>query len=67
MSNMLTMHKVSEIMTLEEVSVYLRIPRSSLYKLAREGKVPCQKIGKHWRFHKNAIDAWISLESRKSA
>lgn len=59
------MHDESEIMTLDEVSSYLRIPRSSLYKLAREGKVPCQKIGKHWRFHKVAIDTWVSSESRK--
>ena len=22
----------------------------------REGCVPCQKVGKHWRFHKEAID-----------
>lgn len=54
-----------EIMTLEEVSTYLRIPRSSLYKLAREGKVPCQKIGKHWRFRRTAIDTWVSAENRK--
>ncbi|MEM5947923.1 helix-turn-helix domain-containing protein [Spirochaetia bacterium 38H-sp] len=25
----------------------------------REGKVPCQKIGRHWHFRKEAIDRWL--------
>lgn len=32
------------VMTIEEASRYLRIPLSSLYKLAQEGKIPCQKV-----------------------
>jgi excisionase family DNA binding protein len=35
-------------LTIEESSVYLKIPKSLLYKVFREGKVPCQKIGRHW-------------------
>lgn len=53
-----------EVMTIEEVCQYLRIPRSSLYKLAQEGKIPCQKVGRHWRFRKASIDFW--LDDRKS-
>jgi len=48
------------VMTVEEVAEYLRIPRSSLYKLAQEGRIPCQKVGRHWRFHRAAIDEWLS-------
>jgi excisionase family DNA binding protein len=48
------------VMTVEEVAAYLRIPRSSVYKLAQEGRIPCQKVGRHWRFHKAAIDQWLS-------
>jgi len=25
----------------------------------REGKVPSQKVGRHWRFRKKAIDRWL--------
>ena len=39
--------KVPYVMTFEEVMAYLRIPRSSLYKLAQEGKIPAQKVGRH--------------------
>jgi excisionase family DNA binding protein len=46
-------------MTVEELSDYLRIPRSTLYKLAQEGKVPCKKVGRHWRFRREAVDRWL--------
>jgi excisionase family DNA binding protein len=49
-----------DIMTIEELSSYLKIPKSTLYKLAQEGKLPGQKIGKQWRFGKRAIDSWIN-------
>ena len=47
------------VMTIEEASKYLRIPLSSLYKLAQDGKIPCQKVGRHWRFRKETIDQWL--------
>lgn len=49
-----------EIMTIDEVCQYLRIPRSSLYKLAQEGKIPCQKVGRHWRFHRATLINWVA-------
>jgi excisionase family DNA binding protein len=51
--------KLSDVLTIEELSAYLKIPKSTLYKLVREGKVPCQKVGRHWRFRKKAIDRWL--------
>ncbi len=49
-----------EILTVQELSDYLKVPVSTLYKLVREGSIPATKIGKHWRFHKDTIDAWIT-------
>lgn len=51
--------KISDILTIDELAVYLKIPKSTLYKLVREGKVPSQKVGRHWRFLKNAVDRWL--------
>lgn len=48
------------VMTVAEVAEYLRIPKSSVYKLAQEGRIPCQKAGRRWRFHRKAIDNWLS-------
>ena len=51
--------KLGAVLTIEELSVYLKIPKSTLYKLVREGRVPSQKVGRHWRFRKEAIDRWL--------
>ena len=48
-----------DVLTIDELAEYLRISRSTLYKLAQEGRVPCQKVGRHWRFRKQAIDRWL--------
>ena len=49
-----------EVMTVDEVAAYLRIPRGSVYKLAQQGPIPCQKVGRHWRFHRVALDEWLA-------
>lgn len=48
-----------DILTLDELSSYLRVSKSTLYKLAREGRIPSHKIGRHWRFRKKTIDKWL--------
>lgn len=47
------------VLTIDELATYLKIAKSTLYKLAQEGKLPGQKVGRHWRFHRNSIDAWL--------
>ncbi len=53
-----------EIMTIGETAQYLRISQSSLYKLAQDGRIPCQKVGRHWRFRKETIDHWFEASPR---
>jgi excisionase family DNA binding protein len=48
------------VLTIEELAVYLKISKSSLYKLAQKGEVPGQKVGKHWRFRRDIIDQWMA-------
>jgi len=47
------------IMNADEVSRWLRIPKSTLYKMCAEGQIPCTKIGKHWRFDREVIEKWF--------
>lgn len=47
------------VLTIDELAEYLKISKSTLYKLAQEGRIPGQKVGKHWRFRKDAIDRWL--------
>jgi len=54
------------VLTIAELSKYLKISRSTLYKLAQEGKLPAQKVGRHWRFHREAVDEWLKARVQPS-
>ena len=45
-----------DILNIKEVANFLRIPVSTIYKLAQDGKVPAVKVGKHWRFMKRDLE-----------
>lgn len=47
------------VMTIDELAVYLKLSKSTLYHFARDGRVPGVKVGRHWRFHKDSIDEWL--------
>lgn len=50
----------SDILTVNETAELLKIPRSSVYKLAQQGKIPARKVGRHWRFHRLTLVNWIA-------
>ena len=55
-----------KVMTVEEVSQYLHIHPSTLYRLLKRGEIPAFRIGSDWRFNIEAIDAWRSkLETKQ--
>src|SRR6202046_3958846 len=49
----------------EEAAVYLRIHVKTLRRLAREGRVPCAKIGKYYRFRLSELDHWVRQDNFK--
>ena len=50
----------TDVLTVEEAAELLKIPRSSLYKLAQEGRIPARKVGRHWRFHRPTLLRWVA-------
>ena len=48
-----------DLLTLSEVSNFLKVPKSTIYKLARERRLPGHKVGKHWRFVREEIESWV--------
>ena len=48
------------VMSIDQLAAYLQLPKSTLYKLVQEGKVPGRKLGRQWRFHRSAVDAWLA-------
>ena len=61
-----TMGTDREVLNADEVSSWLRIPKSTLYKLCSEGQIPCAKIGKHWRFDRAMVKTWFEKRVRET-
>lgn len=57
--------KQDNVLTIEELAAYLKISKSTLYKLAQDGKLPGQKVGRHWRFHRETIDKWLGEREKQ--
>ena len=49
-----------EILTIEEAASYLQIGKRSIYKLAKDGKIPGKKVLNKWRFEKESLRSWVS-------
>ncbi len=51
--------KHDEILTIAQLSLYLRVPKSTLYRLAARGGIPSHKVGRHWRFRRESVERWL--------
>ena len=56
------MDKDREVLTTKQVCDYLQITRLTLYKLIKEKKIRCNKLGKNYRFLKSDIDKLVRGE-----
>lgn len=52
-----------EILTIREVSLYLKVTERTIYRLVAAKKVPGFKVGGAWRFSKTEFDQWILRQS----
>jgi excisionase family DNA binding protein len=52
--------KMKEILTPRETAEYLSVHVRTIYRLAKNGNIPCRKVGGSWRFKKEALDEWLS-------
>jgi len=46
-------------LTLEEAAKHLKIGKSTIYRLAREGDLPAHRMGRVWRFDARELDEWL--------
>ena len=47
---------MERLLTVQELSDYLSLTTVTIWKYAKEGKLPAFKIGRCWRFSKRIID-----------
>jgi excisionase family DNA binding protein len=56
---------IPDVLTLEEVADYLRLPKETVERQASRGEIPGRRIEDTWRFLKAAINDWLrSQDSR---
>lgn len=57
--------KDPDVLSATEVAVMLGTTKRIVNKMARNGDLPCRKVGRDWRFSKNAVQAWLLECGRK--
>src|SRR5919202_3052742 len=55
------------LLSVEEVAEYLGVGPVTIYRWCREGRLPCLKIGKHWRVRRAALEDFLERSERPSA
>jgi excisionase family DNA binding protein len=50
----------SKVLTVQEVSTYLRVHPSTIYRMLKKNLLPAFRVGSDWRFTVEAIDKWRS-------
>jgi len=48
-----------DILTIQELALYLKLNEKTAYRLASEGKLPGFKVGGSWRFKRVDVEQWI--------
>jgi len=48
-----------DILTLDEVALYLRVSERTIYDWANKGSIPCGKLGTTWRFKREDVEKWV--------
>lgn len=53
-----------EILCADDVAVWFKVDRKSIYNAAARGKIPHQRLGKRLLFSRAALMAWLAREAR---
>ncbi len=57
-----------KVLTVRDLSTYLRVHSSTIYRMLRKHQLPAFRIGSDWRFNVEAIDRWLAeAEARERA
>ncbi len=51
--------KEGKLLTVVEVADLLRINKSTVYRMAKQGRLPATRVGRQWRFRKSVLDGLL--------
>ena len=52
------------LMTIEDLSDYLKVTRRTIYDWLKHNKIPALKLVGQWRFKKDRIDEWLEAQTK---
>jgi len=55
-----------KVMTVREVSSYLQVHPTTIYRLLKRNQILAFHVGSDWRFNIESIDHWILQQQEKS-
>jgi len=47
------------LLTVSEVADLLRINKSTVYRMAKQGRLPATRVGRQWRFRKSVLEGLL--------
>ena len=50
---------MNEILTVSEVSAWLKVHPSTIYRLVRAKQIPAFRVGADWRFVAQDLELWL--------
>jgi excisionase family DNA binding protein len=48
------------LLTTRDVQALVNVDRSTIYRMAEDGRIPAIKVGRQWRFPERAIRSWLA-------
>jgi excisionase family DNA binding protein len=46
------------LLTAEQLAARWQVPKSHVYRLTREGRIPTVRLGRYYRYRLAAVEAW---------
>src|ERR671921_2926996 len=54
----------TELLAATDVAGMIGVKETTVYKWCKEGKLPCLKVGKHWRIRREALEDFLRESER---
>jgi excisionase family DNA binding protein len=51
---------MTDMLTAKDIQKLLQVDRSTIYRMAEQGRLPALKVGKQWRFPQDQVERWLN-------
>lgn len=62
-----TLEVVGDVLTADDAAQLLRVSAKTVKRMAGEGRLPAQRVGRAWRFSRVAVLQWLAEGEKETA